>query len=119
MRGGAPDAHVMDAERRKLTKYADKPADFALVPAVVGMHGEVGTLLHRFLASVASRAADRAGLFDPKAIREFRQRFLHQTRLAISIALARGKARQINVARDKLAGVTVMRARDSSQQVAA
>ena len=64
---------------------------------------------------MATSAAERAGLGDPKLTRLFCQRFLHETRLNISIALARGKAQQIDAARDKLAGITVQRARASSQ----
>ena len=52
-----------------------------------------------------------SGILDPFARRRHRQAFLHQSRLALSIALARGKAAQINLARDKLAGVVTQRAR--------
>ena len=40
--GGAWDKHILNAERGKFTKYADKPDGFSIVPAVVGMYGEVG-----------------------------------------------------------------------------
>ena len=113
--GCAWDKHVLEAARRKFAKYADRQGGFTFVPAVVGMHGEVGSELITFLAALATSAAERAGLGDPKLTRLFRQRFLHETRLNISIALARGKAQQIDAARDKLAGITVQRARASSQ----
>ena len=110
-KGGSADAHILEAERRKVTKYVDKPAGFAFVAAVVGMHGEVGAALHAFLAGLATLSAERSGILDPFAKRRHRQAFLHQSRLALSIALARGKAAQINLARDKLAGVVTQRAR--------
>ena len=70
------------------------------------MHGEVGPALHKFLADLATFAAEHEQLGDPKVTREFRQRFLHGTALSLSIALARGKAQQLEATRDKLAGVT-------------
>ena len=66
-------------------------------------------------SGLATSAAEREQLGDPKLMRLFRQRFLHETRLELSIALARGKALQIDAARDKLAGITVQRARASPQ----
>ena len=50
-----------------------------------------------------------------KLTRLFCQLFLHETLLELSIALARGKALMIDAARDKLAGITVQRARASPQ----
>ena len=82
--------HVLDAERGKFTKYADKPDGFSIVPAVVGMYGEVGGQLTVYLAGLATSAAEREQLGDPKLTRLFRQRFLYETRLELSIALARG-----------------------------
>ena len=105
----------MNAERGKFTKYADKPDGFSIVPAVVGMYGEVGGQLTLYLAGLATSAAEREQLGDPKLTRLFRQRFLYETRLELSIALARGKALMIDAARDKLAGITVQRARASPQ----
>jgi hypothetical protein len=92
--GGPWDKHILDAERGKLTTYADKPDGFSLVPAVVGMYGEVGCQLTAYLAGLATSAAEREQLGDPKLTRLFRQRFLlkYETRLELSIALARGKA---------------------------
>ena len=113
--GGAWDKHILDAERGKFTKYADKPDGFSIVPAVVGMYGEVGGQLTVYLAGLATSAAEREQLGDPKLTRLFRQRFLYETRLELSIALARGKALMIDAARDKLAGITVQRARASPQ----
>ena len=66
-------------------------------------------------AGLATSAAEREQLGDPKLTRLFRQRFLHETRLELSIALARGKALMIDAARDKLAGITAQRARASPQ----
>jgi len=111
--GGPWDKHILDAERGKLTTYADKPDGFSLVPAVVGMYGEVGGQLTVYLAGLATSAAEREQLGDPKLTRLFRQRFLYETRLELSIALARGKALMIDAARDKLAGITVQRAHAS------
>jgi hypothetical protein len=72
--------------------------------------------IHRTkLAGLATSAAEREQLGDPKLTRLFRQRFLYETRLELSIALARGKALMIDAARDKLAGITVQRARASPQ----
>lgn len=113
--GGAWDKHILDAERGKFTKYADKPDGFSIVPAVVGMYGEVGGQLTLYLAGLATSAAEREQLGDPKLTRLFRQRFLYETRLELSIALARGKALMIDAARDKLAGITAQRARASPQ----
>ena len=113
--GGPWDKHILDAERGKLTTYADKPDGFSLVPAVVGMYGEVGGQLTAYLAGLATSAAEREQLGDPKLTRLFRQRFLYETRLELSIALARGKALMIDAARDKLAGITVQRAHASPQ----
>jgi hypothetical protein len=49
-------------------------------------------------------------------LRTFRSaRFLHETRLELSIALARGKALMIDAARDKLAGITAQRAHAGPQ----
>jgi hypothetical protein len=119
--GGAWDKHILDAERGKFTKYADRPDGFSIhpfvrpYPAVVGMYGEVGGQLTLYLAGLATSAAEREQLGDPKLTRLFRQRFLYETRLELSIALARGKALMIDAARDKLAGITVQRARASPQ----
>ena len=41
------------------------------------MHGEVGGLLTAILAGLATSAAEREQLGDPKLTRLFRQRFLH------------------------------------------
>ena len=51
--------NVLDAERGKFTRYADKPDGFSIVPAVIGMHGEVGGQLTVYLAGLATSAAER------------------------------------------------------------
>ena len=63
----APGQAFLDAERGELTKCTDKPAGFTVVPAVVGMHGEVGGLLSlpSWLAGLATSAAEREQVGDP------------------------------------------------------
>jgi hypothetical protein len=104
--GGPLDAHVLQAAGNKRRKYADGPADYEVVPAVVGMHGEIGTDLTKFLAMLALAYSQQRGLQAPAAQLKLRSEFMRDAKRDISHALASGKALQFDAAREALLGVT-------------
>ena len=106
LQGGPIDAHVVQAAGAKRRKYADGPAGYTMVPAVVGMHGETGSELIKFLAMLAENYSHLTGVRDTLALKRRKSDFMRDAKRAISHALASGKAMQFDAARAALRGVT-------------
>ena len=100
--GGPADKHVTEKVGSKTRKYADKPDGATLVPFVVGMFGETNKEALSLLGTLGRKAAEKANISDPLAAKHFAGAFTFTAKREISLALARGKVAQFELARRKL-----------------
>jgi hypothetical protein len=101
--GGAIDAHILHAVREKMNYYADKPAAMLFCACVLGSFGEVNTEFFNLMGWLSRKAAEKkCSSADPAARKRFASAFKYRLRLRLSFTLARGKALQFQLARERL-----------------